>query len=225
LDSEDRSGTIELAMAQRDQTDFFAFTTDQVARLTGLSKRQLSHWRRTGFLGPSFEGGTAFYSFRDLVGLRTVAMLRREGVPLQELRKIGVWLEEKHESPWASMKFFLCGKTVYVDDPRTGARESRRPGKQLAIKAFPMKAIVAETRTAIASDRKRPSSTLGNVEKRRGVLGSQNVVAGTRVRTAAIWDLHQAGYSPEQILQEYDSLEPSDIQAALSYEKAKRRAG
>jgi DNA-binding transcriptional MerR regulator len=69
-----------------------AFSTAEVARLTGLTARQLDHWDRRGFLRPSVErargyGSTRRYSFADVVRLRVAARLRAGGVGLARLRR------------------------------------------------------------------------------------------------------------------------------------------
>lgn len=69
-----------------------AFSTAQVARLTGLTPRQLDHWDRLGFLKPSLQqasgyGSTRRYSFEDVVRLRVAARLRAAGVGLARLRR------------------------------------------------------------------------------------------------------------------------------------------
>jgi len=69
-----------------------SFSTAEVARLTGLSARQLDHWDRNGFLRPSLEkasgyGSTRRYSFADVVRLRVAARLRAEGVGLARIRR------------------------------------------------------------------------------------------------------------------------------------------
>jgi len=69
-----------------------SFSTAEAARLTGLSPRQLDHWDRQGFLGPSLEraagyGSARRYSFADVVRLRVAAMLRAAGVGLARIRR------------------------------------------------------------------------------------------------------------------------------------------
>jgi DNA-binding transcriptional MerR regulator len=69
-----------------------SFSTAEVARLTGLSARQLDHWDRKGFLRPSLErangyGSTRRYSFADVVRLRVAARLRANGVGLARIRR------------------------------------------------------------------------------------------------------------------------------------------
>jgi DNA-binding transcriptional MerR regulator len=69
-----------------------SFSTAEAARLTGLTARQLDHWDRLGFLGPSLEqargyGSTRRYSFADIVRLRVAARLRANGVGLARIRR------------------------------------------------------------------------------------------------------------------------------------------
>ena len=69
-----------------------SFSTAEVARLTGLTARQLDHWDRLGFLRPSLErasgyGSTRRYSFADVVRLRVAARLRSNGIGLSRIRR------------------------------------------------------------------------------------------------------------------------------------------
>jgi uncharacterized protein (DUF433 family) len=49
------------------------------------------------------------------------------------------------------------------------------------------------------------------------VLVGKPVVKGTRIAVELVLDLLAAGYTPEQIRQQYDHLAPEDIQACLAY--------
>ena len=74
------------------------FSTAQVARLAGLTPRQLDHWDRQGFLRPSLQrargyGSTRRYSFEDVVRLRVAARLRAAGVGLSRIRRCAEVLE------------------------------------------------------------------------------------------------------------------------------------
>lgn len=69
-----------------------SFSTAEVARLTGLTARQLDHWDRKGFLRPSLERASGYgsarrYSFADVVRLRVAARLRGSGVGLARIRR------------------------------------------------------------------------------------------------------------------------------------------
>lgn len=69
--------------------DDAGFTCQQVMGITGLSRRQLSYWRKTGLITPQLktEGGHARYSFADLLTLKTARKLIDAGVSVQRIRK------------------------------------------------------------------------------------------------------------------------------------------
>jgi len=58
-------------------------------RITGLSRRQLSYWRKTGLVCPQkhTSGGHARYSFSDLLALKAAKKLIDAGVSVQRIRK------------------------------------------------------------------------------------------------------------------------------------------
>jgi DNA-binding transcriptional MerR regulator len=195
----------------------FAFSADQVCELTGLSRRQLRYWDQTGFFAPEYSAGhSRVYSFRDLVGLRTVAKLRRS-VPLQELRKVGAWLKTKHQTPWASLRFYLSGRTVHFKDPASQRVMTAKPPEQTV--CVTMEQIVHETRQLVEQRRRRQGSDVGRIERQRSVVQNSPVLAGTRIPVDAIWNFFCAGYSTKQILEEYPSLTRKDVKAAIEFSK------
>ena len=196
-----------------------AFGVDQVRSLTGLTRRQIQYWDETGFFSPEFAGADRVYSFRDLVGLRTIAKLR-ETVPLQELRKVGEWLKREHETPWASLRFFRSGRTVHFRDPKTGDVIAANPEDQRV--CIELEEIANEVRELIAARRRRSISKEGKVERKHRVVRSRPVLAGTRIPVDAIWNFHEAGYSTEQILEEYPTLTANDVVAAIEYKSASK---
>ena len=74
------------------------FSTAEVARLSGLTPRQIDHWDRLGFLKPSIRSARGYgsarrYSFADVVRLRVAARLRAAGVGLARIRRCAEALE------------------------------------------------------------------------------------------------------------------------------------
>jgi len=49
------------------------------------------------------------------------------------------------------------------------------------------------------------------------VLVGKPIIKGTRISVEFVIDLLARGWTPEQILKEYDHLTPDDIQACLAY--------
>jgi uncharacterized protein (DUF433 family) len=207
-----------------------AFTAENVRRLTGLSKRQLAYWDETDFFSPELingQGGRVFgriYSFRDVVGLRTIGVLRKvHRVPLQELRRVGEWLKAHHESPWSRLRFGLSGRRVVFLDPRTGKFTEARGGGQRVIE-IELQVIASDMQRQAAGLRERDSAQIGTVVRNRYVVHNAWVMSGTRVPTEAIWNYHRAGYDVDAIIREYPRLTPADVVAAIKFEADRRAA-
>jgi uncharacterized protein (DUF433 family) len=202
-----------------------AFTADHVCRLTGLSARQLRYWDATQFFSPALldeHRRRAFgriYSFRDVVGLRTIAILRNtHRVPLQELRRVGEWLHQRHDTPWSSLRFALSGRRVVFYDPGSEIPVEPRGAGQKVL-PIALEPIANEMRTAAESLRERRSDQIGKLSRNRYVVHNAWVVSGTRVPTSAIWNWHAAGHSVDAIIAEYPRLTPEDVEAAIAFER------
>ena len=151
----------EDAQAMPERTELTEhFTTGQVARLTGVSFRQLDHWAWTGFLPPS--GGDApytpgnsaqrqarHYTFGDLVRIRTVGELRRQGVPLQVIRQALDRLQQLTDDPLRELTLVAIGNEVYVC--RSREEVERATDGQLAFTILDVGAMLRRLRGQIAS--------------------------------------------------------------------------
>src|SRR4030088_1439424 len=101
-----------------------AFSEDHVERLTGLSKGQLRSWDRAGFFAPHFAYEdrhapySRLYSFQDVVGLRTIAVLMKDyRISLQELRKVAQELIRRGHAHWAEVKLYGLKRQVHFRRP------------------------------------------------------------------------------------------------------------
>jgi DNA-binding transcriptional MerR regulator len=84
----------------------------QAARLSGCTSAQLDTWSRIGLVVPDVHaGGTAIYSFRDLVALRMVASLIESGVAMARIRRAVRELVDAGEDI-ASLSLVSEGDTV-----------------------------------------------------------------------------------------------------------------
>lgn len=65
------------------------YTCQQVVSITGLTRRQLTYWRKTGLIVPQLHtaGGHARYTFANLLALKTAKKLIDAGISVQRLRK------------------------------------------------------------------------------------------------------------------------------------------
>jgi uncharacterized protein (DUF433 family) len=204
------------------------FSYEDAARLTGLSPRRVKYWGVTRVLPPSAGRGgifgVALYTFRDIVGLKVLARLRK-AVSLQSLRRIGAWLSENHSSPWASLRFYVVGKQVYFSPPDDGVLTALDPMGQTAHPILVNLAEIAdEARSEIVEFRKRKPDQHGKIVRDRRVHGNQPVLGGTRIPTATVWAFHKRGFSDDQIIAEFPSLSVDDVRAAIEYERSSHAA-
>lgn len=209
-------------MTLRDENIISAFTEENVERLTGLTKRQLRHWDRTGFFVPSMaysdrsQPYSRLYSFRDLAALKVLHALRNEvGVSMQHLREVKERLLSLGES-WSTTTLYVLEKRVVFFNSATQSKEEIVSGQ--GVLQIPLKVVSGDLAAQVRTLRARQVETSGRIEKRRGL--GQPVIAGTRIPVANIKAFIEAGYTTDQIREEYPSLTDEDIAAAMHYDRA-----
>jgi uncharacterized protein (DUF433 family) len=199
-----------------------AFTIDQAACLTGVSKRQLGTWDRDEFFSPSLvygEGGAyaRLYSFRDLLSLKVLNQLRNETkVKLSHLREVKNDLAHLGDDLWVKSTLYVLGRHVVIerDDKRLEA------GTGQGVLQIPLKIVVGNMRERVDALNKRDESVIGKFGRNRNVAHNQVVIAGTRIPVRSVKAFHEAGYSVEAIQREYPTLTEADIEAAIAYDDA-----
>lgn len=202
-----------------------AFSVDHVVKLTGLSNGQLTYWDKTGFFQPNLghenrrSPYSRIYSFRDVVSLRTLAILRNEhGISLQHLRIVARKLSHLEDDPWSRTKLFVLDKQVHFEEPDTG-RIRRVVNGQYAMIALVR--IIGDVTEDAKQLKKRTPEQIGKAERHRYVAHNAWVIAGTRIPVKAIQRFHEAGYTIKKILEEYPTLEREDVRAALAWREEK----
>ncbi len=198
-----------------------AFTTQQAARLSGLSARQLAYWDRTDVFAPSLSRGARrpfgrIYSFQDVVALRTLARLRQR-FSLERLRTLGAWLKQQYEHPWSRIRFYVRGDEIIYVDPLTQTLITDRPLGQ-GVLAIQLEPIAAEVEATLRAMRQRDPHDVGAIERHRYVMRNEWVIAGTRIPIWSIHELADEGYDEDAILMEYPILTHDDVRAALRFD-------
>ena len=95
------------------------FRAPEVAKIVGISYRQLDYWARTGLVTPSIKdaGGSGTqreYSFRDVVVLRAIKNLLDTGVNLQRIRKAIDYLRTHLKEQPTQLTLLSDGNKVYA---------------------------------------------------------------------------------------------------------------
>ena len=96
------------------------YTVSDVARLFGYKPGRLRYWDRTGLLTPSVRvEGKRYYTFQDLIGVRTAKGLLEGGVSLRHVRRAVESLRSTLPTlarPLADVRVVADGRTVVVSD-------------------------------------------------------------------------------------------------------------
>lgn len=203
----------------------FAFTADQVARLKGLSMDRLREWDSAGFFQPRYAHSdrrtpySRIYSFRDVVGLRVLKILRTDyKVSLRHLKDVAQELSQHSREPWSELRLYVLNREVHFNEPDTGTPRGVLGGQYALL---PLEDVEEDMRARVAAMRRRADEAVGRIQQRRNVVRNAPVIAGTRIPVSAIQRFAKAGYSTEDIQKEYPSLTRKDIEAAKAY-KLKR---
>lgn len=195
-----------------------AFTVEQTARLTQLSPVTLRAWGRKGFFVPAFPAGENgspsdwLYSFEDVRSLRVLFALRKQ-CSLQHLRRVKVELETIQKVDWHRLHLYVLKRQVVI-------RHERDFSEVLSgqiVMDLPLEAVSSSLSEDLKKLSDRGPEQIGRLSKRRGVLQSSRVVAGTRISIGAIQRFSEAGYTVADILEEYPQLTEADIVAALQH--------
>ncbi|MDE0717735.1 MAG: DUF433 domain-containing protein [Rhodospirillaceae bacterium] len=202
-----------------------AFSEEQAARVTGLSKRQLRYWATTDFFKPSFVEdnprlpNSRFYSFKDMVALRTLERLRvQNNVPLQHLRKVAENLSHLKDELWTATTLYVFNRRVILVNSETGQPEEVVSGQ--FVLGIPLSDIISETKDNVAALRRRSPESIGKLRRHRSIVRNAWSVSGTRITVGSIRRLHEDGYSVDRIIAEYPDLTREDVEAALNHDEA-----
>jgi DNA-binding transcriptional MerR regulator len=89
-----------------------------VAKLVGITYRQLDYWARTGLVEPSLRtakgsGSQRLYNFRDIVTLKIVKRLLETGVTLQQIRTALDHLRDSGVTDLSQITLMSDGASVY----------------------------------------------------------------------------------------------------------------
>jgi uncharacterized protein (DUF433 family) len=200
-----------------------AFGASHVAKLTGLSATQLAKWDHIGFFRPEYayeDRAAAYsrvYSLRDVIGLRTIAVLHDvHKVSIQHLKKVAERLKNLGVEHWADTKLYVVKRQVHFHVPGTSDVQGIWDGQYAML---PIIDVIQDVEKRVAEISVRGKQQIGKIERHRYVARNSPVIAGTRIPIAAIQRFHAAGYSVSQILEEYPTLTKKDVLAALEYEE------
>jgi len=99
------------------------YNSSEVARICGVSLRQLQWWDERNVVSPRQDGHKRIYQPQEVVEISVIAELRRKGFSLQKIRRVlrflqkdmGKRLAEALTSP-SEIHLLTDGKTIYLEE-------------------------------------------------------------------------------------------------------------
>jgi DNA-binding transcriptional MerR regulator len=114
-----------------------ACSSSDVARIAGVSLRQLQWWDEQKVVSPRHEGHRRVYSPEEVVEITVIAELRRKGFSLQKIRRVLRYLQRemgKHlgsvMAGTAEMHLLTDGKNIFLEDSQARVIEVLKSAKQ-----------------------------------------------------------------------------------------------
>ena len=99
------------------------FNSSEVARICGVSLRQLQWWDERNVVSPRQDGHKRIYMTEEVVEISVIAELRRKGFSLQKIRRVLRFLQRDmgkrlSEAITASSDVHLLtdGKSIYLEE-------------------------------------------------------------------------------------------------------------
>src|SRR5262245_24889567 len=110
-------------LRQESQTETQGFNSSDVARICGVSLRQLQWWDERNVVSPRQDGHKRVYMPEEVVEISVIAELRRKGFSLQKIRRVLRFLQKDmgkrvSDALAASSDVHLLtdGKSIYLED-------------------------------------------------------------------------------------------------------------
>jgi DNA-binding transcriptional MerR regulator len=99
------------------------YTSTDVARIAGVSLRQLQWWDERRVVSPRHEGHKRVYSPAEVIEVTVIAELRRKGFSLQKIRRVLRFLQREMGrrlsdvlDAESALHLLTDGRTIYLED-------------------------------------------------------------------------------------------------------------
>jgi DNA-binding transcriptional MerR regulator len=100
-----------------------AYASSDVARISGVSLRQLQWWDEQHVVSPRHDGHKRVYLPNEVIEVTVIAELRRKGFSLQKIRRVLRYLQREMGkrlsdalSSESEMHLLTDGKSIYLEE-------------------------------------------------------------------------------------------------------------
>ncbi len=113
------------------------FGSNDVARISGITLRQLQWWDEKKVVSPNQDGHKRLYVAHEVVEIAVIAELRRKGMPLQKIRRILRFLDREMSKRLAGvfngeteLHLLTDGKAAHLEGERDSIINILKRAKQ-----------------------------------------------------------------------------------------------
>src|SRR5215468_4800092 len=114
-----------------------AYASSDVARISGVSLRQLQWWDEQNVVSPRHDGHKRVYLPNEVIEVTVIAELRRKGFSLQKIRRVLKYLQREMGkrlseaiSGESEVHLLTDGKSIYLEESRDRIIDLLKNAKQ-----------------------------------------------------------------------------------------------
>jgi DNA-binding transcriptional MerR regulator len=150
------------------------YNSSDVARLCGVSLRQLQWWDERNVVSPRQDGHKRIYKTEEVVEISVIAELRRKGFSLQKIRRVlrflqkdvGKRLSEALNST-SDVHLLTDGKTIYLEDAPSRIIDVLKNARQPMF----LVCVTDQMRRLTAAPARKPARSETAITARKSKLG------------------------------------------------------
>lgn len=192
----------------------------RAAEILGVRPRRLSGWASIDLVTPSISGALGdsrrtfrSYALDDLVQGCIIRILEDEHN--QDIRTISHFVRllrsDDHPRPLSELRWGVADGEIFAMYPDGSWVGKRKPTQTVATQVLHLEEIRVEMRRRA---RERPRELAGHTTRSRGVMGSKETFAGTRIPVSSVLAYLERGHDDSRVLDAYPDLFPEDLELA-----------
>jgi DNA-binding transcriptional MerR regulator len=150
------------------------YTSGEVARIAGVSLRQLQWWDERNVVSPRQEGHRRVYLPQEVVEVSVIAELRRKGFSLQKIRRVLRFLQKEMgrrlsdaASAQNEVHLITDGKNIYLEDQPDRVIDVLKNAKQPMF----LVCVTDQLRRFNSSSNRKPVKSEGGAVSAKSKLG------------------------------------------------------
>ena len=113
------------------------YTSSDVARISGVSLRQLQWWDEQNVVSPRHDGHKRVYLPQEVIEVAVIAELRRKGFSLQKIRRVLRYLQREMDKRLSDalgkdseVHLLTDGKSIYLEESQDRIIDLLKNAKQ-----------------------------------------------------------------------------------------------